>query len=121
MPLKDADHFFAQVRQVALDQPRITNDATPQIVGLQSLTAAGEQLGGEGRFDFMQRLGRTGLADRHLLGCTVQRALFVERDEKAQLLEPQAGNDGGQGSDHGDDWKLSLNQKLSLGTTYGAF
>jgi hypothetical protein len=69
----------------------------------------------------MQRLGGTGLADRYLLGGTVQRALFIERDEKAQLFEAQAGNDGGQGSDHGDDWKLSLNQKLSLGTTHGGF
>ena len=50
------------------------------------------------RFDLAQRLGRAGLRERHFVGGAMQRAVIVERDQEAQLLEPQARGDANRHS-----------------------
>ncbi|MCY1430710.1 hypothetical protein D9M71_466630 [compost metagenome] len=119
LALEDADHLFPQMRQVGMDQARVTNGATPEVVGFQALAGALEQAGAEGCLDFVERLGGAGLGDGDLLGGLVQGALFIQGDEQAQLFQAQAGNQGGEGGDHGDDGKLSLDQELSLGRLPG--
>ena len=116
MALQNAEHFFAQVCHIGVYQTRVTDHATPQIIGRQAFGRALEQGCAQRRFNFVQRFGRAGLGNCHRLGGLVQRAKFVQRNQQPQLFEAQAGNDGGQGWQHGDDYWLSLNQHLSLGS-----
>ena len=53
MALQDALHFLMQVRQIRVDEPRITDHAAAQIIGLQALRRTGEQRRTEGRLDFV--------------------------------------------------------------------
>ncbi|MNL45868.1 hypothetical protein D3C87_1685450 [compost metagenome] len=93
---QDAQHVFAQVFDIAVDQPRVADHATAHFVGHQTLGLALEQRHAEQRFDFMQRLGGAGLGNGNLLGGLVQRAALIQCDQQAQLFEAQACGDAGK-------------------------
>ena len=63
MTLENTQHFFAQMGQVGLDQLGVANRTVPQLVGFQAAIGAHEQRRAQGGLDFLQRLGRPGLAD----------------------------------------------------------
>ncbi|MNP71300.1 hypothetical protein D3C76_1676690 [compost metagenome] len=84
-----------------MDQACIANHAAAQVISLKPLAGAFEQARAKDRLDFMQRLGRTRLRQRHGIGGLAHRAVFIQGNQQAQLLEAQARNDGGEGWQHG--------------------
>ena len=118
--LENAEHFFAQMGKVALDQPRIADHAAAQVIGLQALVGAQEEGGAQGALDLVQGLGGAGLRDGDAFGGLVQRAFLVEGDQQAQLPQAQTRGDGAQGWQHGNNRWLSWDRELSLGRPHGA-
>ncbi len=101
--------------QVALDQPRIADYTAAQVIRLQALVGTQEEGGAQGTFNLVQRLGGAGLGNGDAFGGLVQRAFLVEGDQQAQLAQAQAGSDGAQGWQHGNNRWLSRDRELSLG------